>query len=145
MASVFSTEAPAPDPTRSASAPFSALSLFRPGDWFVFLAACAFCLVSFPLAWRGGVAEKLVVRQGGRVFAELDLSRASRIDIPGPIGTTTVAVEDGRARVVSDPGIHQYCVRQGWLERAGEIAICAPNEVSLEIAGSDKVYDSLNY
>ncbi|MDR1275799.1 MAG: NusG domain II-containing protein [Candidatus Accumulibacter sp.] len=145
MVSAFSTDADAPDPIRSADAPSSALSLFRPGDWLVFLLACAFCLASFPIAWRGGVAEKLVVRQGGRVFAELDLSRASRIDVPGPIGTTTVAVEDGRARVVSDPGIHQYCVRQGWLERAGEIAICAPNEVSLEIAGSDKVYDSLNY
>jgi hypothetical protein len=61
------------------------------------------------------------------------------------LGTTAIAVEKGRVRVVSDPGMHQYCVRQGWLERAGQIAICAPNEVSVEIAGGRKVYDSLNY
>ena len=79
------------------------------------------------------------------VFAELDLSRNRRIEVPGPLGTTVVAVEKGRVRVVSDPGPHQYCVRQGWLERAGQIAICAPNEVSVQIAGGRGTYDSLSY
>jgi hypothetical protein len=123
----------------------SALALFRPGDWLVLLTAFVVCLLAFPLARRSGVAEKAIIRQGGRVFAEIDLSRASRVKVPGPIGTTTVVVEDGRARVLSDPGIQQYCVRQGWLKRTGDIAICAPNEVSLQIAGRGEVYDSLNY
>ena len=47
--------------------------------------------------------------------------------------------------VVSDPGLHQYCVHQGWLERAGEIAICAPNQVSVQILGGKETYDSLSY
>ena len=51
----------------------------------------------------------------------------------------------GRARVVADPGPRQYCVRQGWLVRPGEIAICAPNRVSIQIAGRTKAYDSLSY
>ena len=60
-------------------------------------------------------------------------------------GTTLIAVEPGRARVVSDPSPRQYCVRQGWLMRPGEIAICAPNRVSVQIAGRTKVYDSISY
>ncbi|MDR1368025.1 MAG: NusG domain II-containing protein [Candidatus Accumulibacter sp.] len=134
-----------PAPKQNVEMLFPAISLFRPGDCFVFLAACVFCFLSFSFLSRGGIAEKAVVRQGGHIFARIDLSRASRIDIPGPIGTTTVVVENRRARVLSDPGSHQYCVRQGWIKRAGDIAICAPNEVSLEIEGSDEVYDSLNY
>ena len=35
--------------------------------------------------------------------------------------------------------------RQGWLKRPGEIAICAPNHVSLQIAGRAAGYDSLAY
>jgi hypothetical protein len=103
------------------------------------------CAASFLLIWRPGQADRAIVRRGGEIFAELDLSRDRRIEVPGPLGATTVAVERGRARVVSDPGPRQYCVRQGWLARAGEIAICAPNQVSVEITGRIRAYDSLAY
>ena len=121
------------------------VSLFRPGDWLVIALAAVFCAAAFPLAWQGGAADTAVIRRGGAVFAELDLSRNRRIDVPGPLGITTVAVDQRRVRVVSDPGPRQYCVRQGWLERAGEIAICAPNEVSVQVAGGKAAYDSLSY
>jgi hypothetical protein len=120
-------------------------SLFRPGDWLVAALAAVFCVATFPLAWTGGIAEKAVVKRGGEVFAELDLSRNRRIDVPGPLGMTTVVVDRRRVRVAADPGPRQYCVRQGWLERAGEIAICAPNQVSVQVQGSKATYDSLNY
>lgn len=121
------------------------LALFRPGDWLVAVLGLAFCAASFPLTWQGGTADKAVIKRGGEVFAELDLSRNRQIDVPGPLGITTVSVEKRRVRVVSDPGPHQYCVRQGWLEHAGEIAICAPNQVSVQILGGKGAYDSLSY
>ena len=121
------------------------LALLRPGDWLVAVLAALLCAASIPLTWQEGSAEKAVVRRGGEVFAELDLSRNRRIEVPGPLGMTTIAVEKRRVRVVSDPGPHQYCVRQGWLEHAGEIAICAPNQVSVQIVGGKELYDSLSY
>jgi len=121
------------------------ITLFRPGDWLLAAIGVVICALSFPLAWHGGSADKAVVKQGGQVFVELDLSRNRSIDVPGPLGITRIAVERRRVRVVSDPGIHQYCVRQGWLERAGEIAICAPNQVSVQVTGSREAYDSLSY
>ncbi|MQY51371.1 NusG domain II-containing protein [Rhodocyclus tenuis] len=121
------------------------LDFVRPGDWAVAAAGAGLVAVSFPLAFQAGVAEKAVVKRGGEVFAELDLGRDRRIDVPGPLGTTTIAVERRRVRVVADPGPRQYCVRQGWLERPGEIAICAPNQVSVQIKGNREAYDSLSY
>ena len=121
------------------------ISLFRPGDWVLAAFGLAFCAASFPLAWQGGVAEKAVIKLGGNVFAELDLSRNRTIDVTGRLGITKITIERRRVRVVSDPGIHQYCVRQGWLERTGEIAICAPNQVSVQIMGRKETYDSLSY
>ena len=52
---------------------------------------------------------------------------------------------DRRVRVVSDPGPRQYCVHQGWLSHLGEIAICAPNQVSVQVVGGRGVYDSISY
>ena len=119
--------------------------LLRSGDWLLAGVGLIVCVASFPLAWQAGGAEKAVVRRGGEVFAELDLARNRRLEVPGPLGVTLIAVERGRVRVVSDPGPRQYCVRQGWLERPGEIAICAPNEVSVQVLGRREAYDSLSY
>lgn len=121
------------------------LALFRPGDWLVFLAGTLFVGLSIPLFWRGGTGERAIIRQEGRVFAEVDLRARREFEVAGPLGLTLIAVEPGRARVVSDPGPRQYCVRQGWLTRPGEIAICAPNRVSLQIAGRTRLYDSISY
>lgn len=120
-------------------------ALIYPGDWLLILAGAGLVGASLPYFWQGGLAERAVIRLDGQVFAQVDLHGRKTISVPGPLGTTLVAIEPGRARVVSDPGLRQYCVRQGWLSRPGEIAICAPNRVSLQIAGRTRAYDSLSY
>ena len=121
------------------------LALIKPGDWLVIALGALLVGASFPLFWQGGLADRAIVRQNGQVFADLDLRSKRQLEVPGPLGATLIAVEPGRARVVADPGPRQYCVKQGWLMRPGEIAICAPNRVSLQITGRTKVYDSISY
>ena len=120
-------------------------SLLRPGDVGVVVGGVALCVHSLLSLWQGGRPDTAIVRAGGKVVAELELSAPRVLDVPGPLGTTRIEVEPGRARVASDPGPRQYCVRQGWLTQAGAVAICAPNEVSLSLSGSGADYDSLNY
>jgi hypothetical protein len=36
-------------------------------------------------------------------------------------------------------------VRRGWLTQAGDVALCLPNQVSVEIRGRAAAYDSLGY
>ena len=135
----------APAPPQAALSFRSWLALLRPGDWGVIALGAAVVGASFPLLWQGGIAEKAVVRRDGEIVAELDLSRRRTIEVAGAIGASVITVEPGRARVVADPGPRQYCVRQGWLKRPGEIAICAPNHISLQIAGGRPRYDSVSY
>lgn len=121
------------------------LGHLRPGDWLVAALGLAAVAVSFPLLWRGGPAEKAVIRLDGRIVAEYPLNAERRVEVTGPLGKTVMEVRPGRARVLSDPGPRQYCVRQGWLSRANAVAICAPNHVSLALVGGQPAYDSLNY
>lgn len=121
------------------------LALLRPGDWFVLLAAALGVGVSFPLLWSGGKAERAVVRLDGKVVAEFPLTAPRRYAVAGPLGETQIEIAPGRARVLSDPGPRQYCVKQGWLSRPNAIAICAPNHVSLSLTGRDPSHDSISY
>jgi hypothetical protein len=121
------------------------LSLMRPGDWVCLFGGC--CFVGVSLAWlsHSGQADKAIIRAGGALFAEVPLTREARIVVPGPLGETVIEITQGRARVLSDPSPRQYCVQQGWLVRAGAIALCAPNQVSLALSGRHPGYDSLGY
>ena len=133
--------------TRCAS--FSlAVSAFRhikPGDYLTLLAGALFTVWISVTVWSGGIADTALIRSGGKVFREVPLSRDQQIEVPGPLGTSIITIEKRKARISSDPSPRQYCVRQGWLQQAGEIAICLPNEVSVELTGGQKKYDSLNY
>ena len=95
--------------------------------------------------WSGDPAELAVIRSGGKVFSTVSLAKDQEIAVPGPLGTSIITIEKRRARISSDPSPRQYCVRQGWLQQAGEIALCLPNQVSVELTGKHKRYDSLNY
>ncbi|PKO71819.1 MAG: hypothetical protein CVU20_05275 [Betaproteobacteria bacterium HGW-Betaproteobacteria-14] len=120
----------------------------KPGDWAMLLLAAAGTAALAPIAFSGGAAEKAVVRRDGVVVAELPLTQARRIEVAGAMGakgTTVIEVQPGRARVASDPGPRQYCVRQGWLTQPNAIAICAPSHISLSIAGRTGSHDSLAY
>ena len=116
-----------------------------PGDWLVIaLASVAVCLL-FATLWRNESAGKLKIRAGDQLFATLSLDQRRTLAVPGPLGKTVIVIDQGRVRVASDPGRHQYCVKQGWLSKAGQVAMCLPNQVSIELLGGEKPYDSLNY
>jgi len=123
----------------------SALHLVKPGDYLTLLAAALFTVWVSLTVWSGGIADNALIRSGGKVFKEVPLSRDQQIEVPGPLGISIITIEKRKARISSDPSPRQYCVRQGWLQKAGEIAICLPNEVSVELTGGAKKYDSLNY
>ena len=122
-------------------------TLLKPGDWVLLLAAALLVATSYPLLWRGGVADRAIVKRDGQLVTELALNVARKYEVIGAIGTTVIEVQPGRARVLSDPGPRQYCVQQGWLTRANAVAICAPNHVTLQLSGRSgpNGYDTLNY
>ncbi len=117
----------------------------RPGDWLVLLCGALLTAWLAHALWQGGAADRAIIRSGGKIFREVALSRDQEVAVPGPLGTSTVAIPDHQARIASDPSPRQYCVHQGWLKQAGEIAVCLPNQVSVELGGAQKRYDSLTY
>lgn len=118
---------------------------FMPGDWLVLLGGIALTVWLAMHVWFGGAPDMAVIRSGGKIFRKLPLTHDVELQVPGPLGASIIRIRNRQARVLADPSPRQYCVKQGWLKQAGEIAICLPNQVSLELTGSRKRYDSLSY
>ena len=121
------------------------LGYFKPGDWLTLVFACVLIAYTLGQTWLRAPASELVMRRDGIVVARAALNENVRLKLPGALGDTIIAIEDRRARVVSDPGPRQLCVQQGWLTHAGDIALCLPNRTSIELSGGAALYDSLNY
>lgn len=121
------------------------IRLLRPGDVCVLLTGVAGWLSLSIALWQSGPAEQAQVRRDGVLVAAYPLTEARTVSVLGALGPTVIRIESGRARVVSDPGPRQYCVKQGWLTRPGEMALCAPNHVSLSLTGGQPAYESMAY
>ena len=121
------------------------MRLIRIGDWLVILLALVVVGLLFSETGHAGRPQKVLIRKGGEIFTEVSLFKDRKVEVPGPLGVSLVVISGGAARVAKDPGPRQYCVRQGWLRNAGDAAICLPNQVSVELLGGNKRYDSLNY
>jgi hypothetical protein len=116
----------------------------KPGDWLVLALGIAAVVWLFATLWHTQPAGKVRIRSGDRVFATFSLDQERVIEVPGPLGISRIVIHNHQARFQSSPCHNQYCVHQGWLARTGQVAVCLPNRISLELAG-EKSYDSLNY
>lgn len=99
----------------------------------------------FQTLWANEHAAKVQIRLGDKIYATYSLNQQREIHIHGKLGDATISISQGKARFAKSPCHTQYCVHQGWLTRAGQAAICLPNQISLELLGETKPYDSLNY
>jgi hypothetical protein len=120
-------------------------ALLRAGDVGVLLAGGGLVVALTVWAWGGARGDTVVIRAAGKVVETTSLARARTLAVDGPLGTTQIEIQPGRARVARDPSPRQLCVKQGWLTQSGQAALCLPNQVSLEIRGRTPAYDTLGY
>ena len=121
------------------------------GDWLVIVAGLGLVVFLFAFLWQNVSASKLQIRQGDHIVGTYTLNQNRTIHVQGPLGESIIQISqqagktEGQVRFVQSPCHGQYCVHQGWLKRAGQVAVCLPNQVSIELLGEKKPYDSLNY
>jgi hypothetical protein len=119
--------------------------MLRAGDVGVLLSGAGLVVTLAVWAWGGEHGDTAVIRAAGQIVETASLTRARMLAVDGPLGTTHIEIEPGRARIARDPSPRQLCVKQGWLTQSGQAALCLPNQVSLEIRGRTSAYDTLGY
>ena len=106
-------------------------------DFVVVSAAVAvtvFCTVQVYGKSESAIHLVIQGKNGNWVYP---LSQSVQVDIPGPLGHTTVKLKDGRAEVIASPCANQTCVTSGAVQRRGQWIACLPNAVFVRIEASD--------
>ncbi len=115
------------------------------GDWLVIVFAIIAVVFLFQQLWSFAPASTLKIRQDNQIIGTYDLNQTRELHIHGALGDALISIAQGKVRFKQSPCNNQYCVHQGWLSRAGQVAICIPNQISLQLMGAKTPYDSLNY
>ena len=115
------------------------------GDWLTILVSVLAVLYLFQILWTNEHAAKVQIQLGDKIYATYSLNQQREIHVHGKLGDAVISIAQGKVGFAKSPCTAQYCVHQGWLARVGQVAICIPNQISLELVGEAKPYDSLNY
>ena len=83
----------------------------------------------------------------GESILQYDLGVDSIFTVMGNLGEMEINIENERARISRSPCPGQDCVRQSWLSRPGDLAVCVPSGVFIVISGCDDTLspDAVSY
>jgi hypothetical protein len=107
------------------------------GDRALVVLLAAASLAGIALAGPSPAATTATVRVDGRVAARLPLAADRRLAVRGPLGETEIVVERGAARIVASPCRRKVCVGMGRAARRGDLLVCVPNHVVVEVDGRE--------
>ena len=115
-------------------------SNFFLGDSLIILISFIFIFFAFKTFWHFETGSVVQVNFQGKTYGNFSLFQDKKISLVGREGESMIEIKNGQARFKSAPCKNQYCVQQGWIRFTGQILICIPNEISIEILGKTKAY-----
>ncbi len=99
----------------------------------------------FRIYWTANLPAQEVAISSPAGTSHYPLHTPRRIQVNGPIGVTTLEIDNDAVRFVASPCRQQICVRSGWHRRGGAVAACVPNRISVLLHGEDPDYDGFSY
>lgn len=118
---------------------------FKVGDVLLVMLALGLSGLLASRYWLDTAATAVEIRHQGVLVATLNLQHNQEKILWGKLGETRIEVLAGKVRIKSDPSPRQYCVKQGWLSKQGQAALCLPSQVSVSIVGEKSNLDSMSF
>jgi len=78
-------------------------------------------------------AKDVWISVNGRPLGFYPLNKDRTIRVQGPIGTTVIRIHNGQAAIIEAPCAHKLCQKMGPIPARGDVMICIPNRIVVEI------------
>lgn len=99
------------------------------------------------VAWLPG-GSRVLVERDGRTIYQAPLGEARQVQLEGPLGMTTLVLDQAGAKIVASPCLNKVCIGMGRVGRTGEWLACLPNHLLVRIEGGtssgDQDYDLIS-
>jgi hypothetical protein len=75
----------------------------------------------------------------------LEDTEPAEFTVTSPWGYNTVEVGNNRVRIKAASCPDQICVKEGWISRVNEMAVCIPNRFIIKIIGEETEIDDIAF
>ena len=115
-------------------------------DWILTLLATALVAGLYAHLWSGrGPADELRIHSGDAPLRTEALAPDRKLRVRGALGDSLLEVRDERVRFLDSPCSGKHCVHAGWAQQTGQSVACLPNRVSVQLAGTGRRFDAINF
>lgn len=103
----------------------------------IILVTAAAVLFGFNIIKKNG--DKVVVKVNGKVVKELPLNQETTLKINGVNGGTNILIIKGGHAFITDASCpDKLCVKHKQIQYNGELIVCLPNRVTVEVKSKKK-------
>jgi hypothetical protein len=80
----------------------------------------------------------VVIKVADKNVARFPLMADRVVQVQGPLGTTEVEINQGKARIIRSPCKLKVCIKSGYIQYADRLSACLPNKVVVRIEGESQ-------
>lgn len=113
---------------------------FKLGDIALLVISLAIIISSFNSYGDFTGKPEVRVRAGNQEWV-YDLSVDTFATFYGPVGETTIEIQDGKVHVHDSDCRNKVCIAAGWVSQPGDWIICLPNDVFILVEGTMATQD----
>ena len=113
-------------------------------DYIIIILALIFLTGSFFYTYSGSAGQSFVILKGEYDEWVYPLDSSETVNVQGPLGETSVKIQNGFAQIVSSPCTNQTCISTGAIHSNGQWAACLPNKIMLYIECRARSKNSIN-
>jgi hypothetical protein len=113
---------------------------------FIVLLAFGFAMLFFTIRAASSPGEQVVINVDGNEYGRYPLDQDNVIEIHNGDRQNTVTIKDGGVSMSYSTCENQICVHEGVVTTPGQLIVCLPNYVIVEIEGgedSDEALDAI--
>ena len=113
---------------------------------FIVLLAFGFAMLFFTIRAASSPGQQVVINVDGNEYGRYPLDQDNVIEIHNGDRQNTVTIRDGGVSMSYSTCENQICVHEGVVTTPGQLIVCLPNYVIVEIEGgedSDEALDAI--
>jgi hypothetical protein len=110
---------------------------FRFGDAFIVLLLGLGSVFFMRLGNRAEPGSRVRIIRADGGIETFPLSKDTVVAVNGPLGKTDVEIGRGAVWIADAPCPLKTCIHQGKIRLSGQIVVCVPNRICVEIEGDD--------